>query len=104
MSASGRPMFPAASAESPAPRNRCATSAVVVVLPFVPVIAMQRVSPASARKPRSISDTTGTPAARSRGRRARSEEHTSELQSRQYLVCRLLLEKKNHHTLALILI
>src|SRR3712207_7809911 len=27
---------------------------------------------------------------------ARSEEHTSELQSRQYLVCRLLLEKKNH--------
>src|SRR3712207_8113853 len=25
----------------------------------------------------------------------RSEEHTSELQSRQYLVCRLLLEKKN---------
>src|SRR3712207_8358407 len=25
---------------------------------------------------------------------ARSEEHTSELQSRQYLVCRLLLEKK----------
>src|SRR5258707_13377899 len=28
------------------------------------------------------------------GRVARSEEHTSELQSRQYLVCRLLLEKK----------
>src|SRR3712207_8512728 len=27
-------------------------------------------------------------------RRYRSEEHTSELQSRQYLVCRLLLEKK----------
>src|SRR3712207_7989581 len=27
----------------------------------------------------------------------RSEEHTSELQSRQYLVCRLLLEKKTHH-------
>src|SRR3712207_7922545 len=30
--------------------------------------------------------------------RKRSEEHTSELQSRQYLVCRLLLEKKNNHT------
>src|SRR5215217_5800632 len=33
--------------------------------------------------------------------RSRSEEHTSELQSRQYLVCRLLLEKKkknNKHT------
>src|SRR3712207_7476723 len=30
--------------------------------------------------------------------RARSEEHTSELQSRQYLVCRLLLEKKIDRT------
>src|SRR3712207_6905529 len=29
------------------------------------------------------------------GYKLRSEEHTSELQSRQYLVCRLLLEKKN---------
>src|SRR3712207_8699382 len=29
----------------------------------------------------------------------RSEEHTSELQSRQYLVCRLLLEKKNNPSL-----
>src|SRR3712207_7515127 len=41
-------------------------------------------------------------------RRPRSEEHTSELQSRQYLVCRLLLEKKQnnirhlHHKLAAI--
>src|SRR3712207_8206410 len=35
---------------------------------------------------------------RERAREAarRSEEHTSELQSRQYLVCRLLLEKKNN--------
>src|SRR3712207_7376805 len=30
---------------------------------------------------------------------ARSEEHTSELQSRQYLVCRLLLEKKKQKSL-----
>src|SRR5438445_10027780 len=30
--------------------------------------------------------------------RERSEEHTSELQSRQYLVCRLLLEKKKKKT------
>src|SRR3712207_7763853 len=30
--------------------------------------------------------------------RFRSEEHTSELQSRQYLVCRLLLEKKKNNT------
>src|SRR3712207_8971969 len=29
---------------------------------------------------------------------SRSEEHTSELQSRQYLVCRLLLEKKKKYT------
>src|SRR3712207_8685646 len=29
----------------------------------------------------------------------RSEEHTSELQSRQYLVCRLLLEKNKQHVL-----
>src|SRR3712207_7668642 len=34
-------------------------------------------------------------------RLARSEEHTSELQSRQYLVCRLLLEKKNISSLRL---
>src|SRR3712207_8769277 len=33
---------------------------------------------------------------RSVSRCSRSEEHTSELQSRQYLVCRLLLEKKNY--------
>src|SRR3712207_8842767 len=31
----------------------------------------------------------------------RSEEHTSELQSRQYLVCRLLLEKKKHNKIYL---
>src|SRR3712207_7525947 len=46
---------------------------------------------------------TGIPAA-ARAPTRRSEEHTSELQSRQYLVCRLLLEKKkknqviNHHS------
>src|SRR3712207_8824068 len=49
----------------------------------------------------------GTPAPSSAGRSAhhrsatrwghRSEEHTSELQSRQYLVCRLLLEKKKEN-------
>src|SRR3712207_7165911 len=32
------------------------------------------------------------------GEQGRSEEHTSELQSRQYLVCRLLLEKKKTST------
>src|SRR3712207_8728323 len=38
------------------------------------------------------------PADRDQVARLRSEEHTSELQSRQYLVCRLLLEKKNNKT------
>src|SRR3712207_8839301 len=36
-------------------------------------------------------------ALRPAGFSARSEEHTSELQSRQYLVCRLLLEKKKSY-------
>src|SRR3712207_5989397 len=38
----------------------------------------------------------GQPCLRATGR-PRSEEHTSELQSRQYLVCRLLLEKKKKY-------
>src|SRR5881296_448207 len=65
MSTSGRPMFPAASARRPATRSRCATSAVVVVLPLVPVIAIKRVPvPAKAWKPRSISERIGTRASR----------------------------------------
>src|SRR3712207_7787817 len=39
----------------------------------------------------------GTQPAPVGGKECRSEEHTSELQSRQYLVCRLLLEKKKIH-------
>src|SRR3712207_7285212 len=38
----------------------------------------------------------GTPPSAVSAHPPRSEEHTSELQSRQYLVCRLLLEKKNN--------
>src|SRR3712207_6859736 len=45
----------------------------------------------AARVPAAVS---GRPDAAARGPTVRSEEHTSELQSRQYLVCRLLLEKK----------
>src|SRR3712207_8374592 len=45
----------------------------------------------AARARREETGTTGTPRAC-----ARSEEHTSELQSRQYLVCRLLLQKKKN--------
>src|SRR3712207_6884271 len=38
------------------------------------------------------------PSAQIAASQSRSEEHTSELQSRQYLVCRLLLEKKKNKT------
>src|SRR5436305_9899537 len=48
-----------------------------------------------AARARAEHDNPAHEAARGRGvRRARSEEHTSELQSRPHLVCRLLLEKK----------
>src|SRR2546422_11767339 len=52
-----------------------------------------RSSPGSRYRRRS-SRTSSRPAATSTGRTGRSEEHTSELQSRLHLVCRLLLEKK----------
>src|SRR3712207_8968120 len=51
-----------------------------------------RASPTT-RGPSASRPASATTATRAAARR--SEEHTSELQSRQYLVCRLLLEKKN---------
>src|SRR3712207_7410554 len=48
-----------------------------------PVVRLGRQHPAAALPPEQPGD--------------RSEEHTSELQSRQYLVCRLLLEKKKNN-------
>src|SRR2546422_7270269 len=56
-----------------------------------------------ARPPRTRSSTSRTDSPRSTASFARadverSEEHTSELQSRLHLVCRLLLEKKKHTT------
>src|SRR3712207_8183831 len=51
-----------------------------------------RVAQSASERPAS-QGAAGAPRAASRSA-ARSEEHTSELQSRQYLVCRLLLEKK----------
>src|SRR3712207_7204465 len=63
----------------------------------------RRTAPGAAARPRAR--LPGVPADRGTSRASvryaarpavvRSEEHTSELQSRQYLVCRLLLEKKN---------
>src|SRR3712207_7828693 len=41
-----------------------------------------------------VRSSSGPTTSRRASRTGRSEEHTSELQSRQYLVCRLLLEKK----------
>src|SRR3712207_7228250 len=67
------------SAESGAPVERRAASA------SAPPRSLERPSPVSSSPP--------PPTLLSRVER--SEEHTSELQSRQYLVCRLLLEKKN---------
>src|SRR3989442_5530901 len=49
--------------------------------------------PLGGRRPR-VEPAPGGPALGRRSRAARSEEHTSELQSRPHLVCRLLLEKK----------
>src|SRR3712207_9177412 len=54
-----------------------------------PTCARSATSPCPGRSRR----TTRKPGARAA---TRSEEHTSELQSRQYLVCRLLLEKKKN--------
>src|SRR3712207_8628868 len=54
-----------------------------------------RLLAADTSSPHSPRRTPSQPAPR---RLARSEEHTSELQSRQYLVCRLLLEKKKKKT------
>src|SRR3712207_7294377 len=59
--------------------------------------------PAVGRLPRPRNSSRGPARTRARGggRRfrigGRSEEHTSEIQSRQYFVCRLLLEKKKKH-------
>src|SRR5947209_13926659 len=49
-------------------------------------------------RPREIAGGEVVAVAREGQHVARSEEHTSELQSRQYLVCRLLLEKKKQNT------
>src|SRR3712207_7018781 len=59
--------------------------------------AARRVAHAHPRDARHVpvGEAAQEPAAQRPVLHPRSEEHTSELQSRQYLVCRLLLEKKN---------
>src|SRR3712207_7723285 len=51
-------------------------------------------APQNSRSARRASSPADPPPVAAQPAAARSEEHTSELQSRQYLVCRLLLEKK----------
>src|SRR5687768_17862419 len=67
------------------------SSSVQLVAPLPTITTSTPFSPSSMPFTRSSSD--GTPGTPSR----RSEEHTSELQSRLHLVCRLLLEKKKKH-------
>src|SRR3712207_8529901 len=85
-----------------------------------PYTTLFRSSRASTERSRSTPGSSGRNGSTSEARRAwrsscgpsgtrtqnhginRSEEHTSELQSRQYLVCRLLLEKKKYITLILL--
>src|SRR3712207_7958405 len=64
----------------------------------VPVRAARAAAPGDPRRLRLLERRPGRrlPAD---GGDSRSEEHTSELQSRQYLVCRLLLEKKKKNNL-----
>src|SRR3712207_8350760 len=68
-----------------APRDPAGAAADADLLGHRVVPALQRAEPAA--QPRAERH-------RHRLHAERSEEHTSELQSRQYLVCRLLLEKK----------
>src|SRR3712207_9449383 len=62
-------------------------------LPSTSAAALIDPSPIKARRLNRLSQLPVTPT-RTTPSSMRSEEHTSELQSRQYLVCRLLLEKK----------
>src|SRR3712207_7547341 len=82
---------------------------------FVPLVWVDRLTPGVTRLPRPNSfwltvmarlrpDVPVARAAAETNAVYRSEEHTSELQSRQYLVCRLLLEKKKNIQRASILL
>src|SRR3712207_6912551 len=80
--------------------NRCAQYSTQTVPQIALARSLRKLTPASrARSGRRR--TSDHPADENSGRGdsfavRRSEEHTSELQSRQYLVCRLLLEKKKN--------
>src|SRR2546422_3265457 len=81
-------------------RDVAVTGVQTCALPISPC-PVARAAAACACSSACTSGSTGRTRAAVDGRRradrdTRSEEHTSELQSRLHLVCRLLLEKKNH--------
>src|SRR5690606_40045784 len=93
--ASARPVLPPLSLHDAPPSYRAADRGDRLVPPVGSVDALARAARFASRAPR-----PGRSALRvvvlARGRqRNRSEEHTPELQSRENLVCRLLLEKNN---------
>src|SRR5438552_5111157 len=59
-----------------------------------PYTTLFRSRPAARRSPTAATARRSSPIRPARRRQTRSEEHTSELQSPDHLVCRLLLEKK----------
>src|SRR3712207_7546673 len=73
---------------------RASETAIVLVRMGSPIFFANRYPARDPPDGRFPCDESFTASYRERIIRARSEEHTSELQSRQYLVCRLLLEKK----------
>src|SRR3712207_7826053 len=68
------------------------------LFPYTTLFRSRDVADCARRSPVDTPEDPGSIPGTSTSRRPRSEEHTSELQSRQYLVCRLLLEKKKKST------
>src|SRR5690625_6737097 len=85
---------------SPSPYTRSATPRVSCSHTYGPSSATdtmpteRSIEEVSTRPVSSTNSTCQEPSVRTRAVNDRSEEHTSELQSRGHLVCRLLLEKK----------
>src|SRR3712207_7470830 len=69
------------------------------LFPYTTLFRSSSLGPNSCLRPEFNGSESANPLAAWATSEPRSEEHTSELQSRQYLVCRLLLEKKKkrHH-------
>src|SRR2546425_8630355 len=67
------------------------------LFPYTTLFRSRAVGPRRAAARPCAARSGAAPPSRCRAWRARSEEHTSELQSLAYLVCRLLLEKKKYN-------